>query len=155
MDELNMSDQYNKNIAEIVDNLFAAIPIIHRKLINSLDEGLGLGISHHHFAVLGMLSRLGALPVSEIGKRLWISKPQMTSVIDKLVALKLVARKPDEIDRRVIHIALTSAGQAVLEKGRKTLQSSIAQRLSGLSAADLETMAIALKNINQIGSKIE
>jgi DNA-binding MarR family transcriptional regulator len=150
-----MSESQTQNIEEIVENLFAAIPIIHRKLINSLDEGLGSGLSHHHFAVLGILARLGALPVSEIGKRLWISKPQMTAVIDKLVALKLVVRQPDETDRRVIHIALTPSGKAVLSKGRKMLQAGIAQRLVGLTDRDFTTLAAALKNINEIGSKIE
>lgn len=150
-----MSQPNTQIIEEIVENLFAAIPIIHRKLINSLDEGIGLGISHHDFAILGLLSRMGALPVSEIGKRLWISKPQMTAVIDKLFALKLVDRKQDATDRRVIHISLTSTGQEVLAKGRKTLQAGITQRLADLTAQDLNTLATALKSINDIGSKIE
>jgi DNA-binding MarR family transcriptional regulator len=147
-----MIDKNSAAIAEIVENLFAAMPIIHRKLINSLDENLG--ISHHHFAVLGMLSRSGDLAVSEIAKRLWISKPQMTAVIDKLVTLKLVARKPDEGDRRVIYITLNPAGQKVLDHGRLTMQSVISQKLVDLEPEDLETLAVALKNINKIGAMI-
>jgi DNA-binding MarR family transcriptional regulator len=149
---------YEKNaatLAEIVENLFTAMPVIHRKLIIILDESTGLGISHHHFAVLGMLSRQGSLPVSEIGSRLWISRPQMTAVIDKLVALGLVSRKPDEKDRRVIHIELTSSGKMVVDQGRKTLQAAIAQKLANLTTADLETLAKSLKNINEIGARIE
>jgi DNA-binding MarR family transcriptional regulator len=150
-----MPESNPRYIEEIIDSLFAAIPIIHRKLINSLEEGLGPGISHHHFAVLGMLSRLGALPVSEIGKRLWISRPQMTAVIDKLVDLGLVTRQQDETDRRVIYILLTSSGRAVLDKGRQALQDGLAERLVDLTENDLNTLATALKNINQIGTKIK
>jgi DNA-binding MarR family transcriptional regulator len=155
MGELIMIDRDRQVIDEIVDNLLAAIPVIHRKLINSLDEGLGLGISHHHFAVLGLLSRHGALPVSELGKRLWISRPQMTAVTDKLVGMQLVERKPDSVDRRVIHVALTPAGQAVLNRGQQVLVAGIVQKAAGLSERDLVELAESLKNINRIGAKIE
>jgi DNA-binding MarR family transcriptional regulator len=150
-----MIDRDSHVIDEIVDNLFAAIPVIHRKLINSLDEGLGLGISHHHFAVLWLLSRQGSLPVSELGKRLWISRPQMTAVIDKLVGLQLVERKPDAVDRRVVHVALTPAGQAVLNRGRQVLMAGIVQKVAALSEGDLIELAESLKKINRIGARIE
>jgi MarR family 2-MHQ and catechol resistance regulon transcriptional repressor len=150
-----MPESQPPHIEEIIDSLFAAIPIIHRKLINSLEEGIGLGISHHHFAVLGMISRLGALPVSEIGKRLWISKPQMTAVIDKLVDLGLVARQQHETDRRVIFISLTPSGRAVLNKGRKALHAGLSEKLADLTEEDLGTLSAALKKINEIGSKIK
>ena len=148
-----MAEKNQQVVTEIVENLFASMPVFYRKLITDVNENLE--ISHNHFAVLGMLSRGGTLPVSEIGKRLWISRPQMTAVIDKLVALNLATRQPDEADRRVIHIVITAAGHAVLQQCRQTMHAVIADKLGGLSAPDLETLAASLKQINQIGSKIE
>jgi DNA-binding MarR family transcriptional regulator len=151
--ELIMPDKNNQIVKEIVENLFASMPVFYRKLFTAMNENLG--ISHYHFAALGMLSRAGQLPVSEIGKRLWISKPQMTAVIDKLVSLDFVTRQPDEIDRRVINIVITPTGQSALKKGSQTIQNMIAGKLDGLSTEDLQNLASSLKNINQIGSKIE
>ncbi len=42
--------------------------------------------------------------MSEIGRRVYISKSNMTSLIDKLVENGLAERIPDTNDRRVINI---------------------------------------------------
>ncbi len=139
----------------IVENLIAMMPIFHRKLINVVDEGMGSGLSHYHFAILGMLSKRGNLPVSEFSRRLLISKPQMTAMLDRLVEQGLVDRLADEADRRLVLICLTPAGQRVLERSVNSVRTIIAQKLAHLPNPDIELLATSLKNIVDIGAKLE
>lgn len=145
----------DSQVDNIVENLFAAMPVIHRKLLNFLDESISHGLSHYYFAILGMLSRVDALAVSDIGKRLWISKPQMTAMIDKMVALGLVARSPSAEDRRVIHISLTARGNEFLNEAKDNIKKNVAAKVSHLSQEDLKLLAVSLKNIINIGSRLE
>jgi len=144
-----------KELDEIVDNLFAVLPVIHKKLLNFLDSGISQDISHYHFAILGMLSKADALPVSEIGRRLLISKSQMTAMIDKMADLDLVSRIPDQEDRRIIHIMLTARGKETLSQAKANIKKNVKTQLSQLEAGDIEILSEALKNIYQIGSKIQ
>jgi DNA-binding MarR family transcriptional regulator len=142
-------------IENIVDNLHGLLPIIHKKLIGVLDEGANRDLSHFHYAILGILSGSGPLPVSEIGRRMLISKPQMTAMLDKLAELGLISRTPDAEDRRVIHISLSAKGKKALDKASQRMRENIKKKLSGLSREDREELAAALSRIKTIGSRIE
>jgi MarR family transcriptional regulator, organic hydroperoxide resistance regulator len=145
----------SKLIENISENLIGILPVIHRKLINILDEGIELELSHYHFAILGMLSKFNDLSVSEIGRRLLISKPQMTAILDKLVDFGLVSRSQRPEDRRIVYISLTPQGEQFLARALETLNNNMAVKLANLSEADLLSFAAALKTIKEVGAKIE
>jgi MarR family transcriptional regulator, organic hydroperoxide resistance regulator len=145
----------SKLVENICENLIGILPIIHRKLINILDEGIELELSHYHFAILGILSKFGELPVSKIGRRLLRSKPQMTAILDKLVDLGLVSRSQGSQDRRIVYISLTPQGGQILAKALATLNKNMAVKLANLSEADLFSFTAALKTVKEVGAKIE
>jgi DNA-binding MarR family transcriptional regulator len=142
-------------IDNIVENLHGLLPIIHKKLIGVLDSGANRELSHLHYAILGILSNSGPLAVSEIGRRMIVSKPQMTAMLDKLAELGLISRMPDTEDRRVIHIALSAKGIKALNKASQSMRDNIKKKLSGLSPEDREALAAALSRIKTIGARIE
>lgn len=142
-----------KDVIAIIDNLFRALPLIHRKLLKVDLEGTG--ISRLHMPVMGMLCESGALPVSEVGRRLFISKPQMTHLVDRLISLGLVARQPDEHDRRVINIALTSRGERTLKTLKKSAGEGLGKRLSVLDTEELKELAACLDGLVRIATKLE
>jgi MarR family transcriptional regulator, organic hydroperoxide resistance regulator len=58
----------------------------------------------------------GPMSMSELGRRLGVSGPTMTGVIDRLEKQSLVVRQRDEDDRRVVRLSLTAAGRKVHEQ---------------------------------------
>jgi DNA-binding MarR family transcriptional regulator len=104
--------------------------------------------------VLGILKKRGELPMSEIGRRVHVSKSNMTSLIDKLVEEGLVERLPDKMDRRVINIAITDKGKGLLWNWRKYSNNEIRKNLSDLSDEDLEKFYESVENIKDILNKI-
>lgn len=80
-------------------------------------------ITFARYEVLRLLSfsREGRLPLSIIGQRLMVHPTSVTNAIDRLVAAGLVARVPDDEDRRRVFASLTPAGKRVLKQGTKAL----------------------------------
>lgn len=138
----------------IVEDLIRVHAMVHRHLLRISPEHIQSGISRPHFAIMRILDESGKLPVSAIGKILLIPKPQMTLFIDKLIKLGLVERLPDASDRRIINISLTEKGKLVLDDTRVLIADNIRQKLSGLNDEEVKELALSLRKLRDIGSKI-
>ena len=101
-----------------------------------------------------MLISSGSLSMSQIGRRLMISKPNVTSVINNLIRDGKVERLPDEADRRIIRVSVTKKGRAFMQHYKKIMQEVIKTNLSQLDEHDLERLYQALKEMKDITSKI-
>lgn len=65
--------------------------------------------------VMRILYIEGATPVSVLARRLNVSTPTVTGILDRLVRQGLTYRTDDPRDRRVVLNALTERGKAVIE----------------------------------------
>lgn len=54
--------------------------------------------------------------VGEIAERLQIQNHSVVELVDRLEQRRYVQRQRDEVDRRVVHLVITPAGEAVLRK---------------------------------------
>jgi DNA-binding MarR family transcriptional regulator len=108
------------------------------------------GLSILHFHVLGILLRSGTLSVSEIGKRLNVSKPNMTPLIERLVQEGMVVRNPDPKDRRVIKIAITKEGRGLMESGRKRLQGEMERVFRIFTDEEMKQLSEALGTLKAL-----
>ncbi len=139
----------------VTENLLYLLPLLHRKLLKVEFEQVNPNLSRLHFVILHILSQHISLPISEIGKHLFIPKPQMTALVDKLIRLGMVDRLPDTEDRRVININLNEMGRKTLEECDKLIRNSIRQKLSSLSPDDLEKLISCTAELREIGTKLE
>jgi DNA-binding MarR family transcriptional regulator len=143
-----------ENLELVISNLFSIFPLFQKKFMKP-DQCLAQGdLSHSHFQIIFILNEFGILPVSEIGKKLMISPPNMTPLIDKLISEGLVKRLPSEEDRRIININLTDNGRKILVDHQKTMMNHLKDRLSSLSDEDLVQLAASLENIKRVFLKL-
>ena len=54
--------------------------------------------------------------VGEIAERLQIQNHSVVELVDRLEQRRYIQRQRDEMDRRVVHLVITPAGEAVLRK---------------------------------------
>ncbi len=87
------------------------------------------------------------LPCLEIASRMIQVAPAITRVIEQLQTMKLITRTQAGHDRRVFHIELTAAAQALLKKLDQPVLNLHAQLLSGVSPADQKTLVKILDAI--------
>jgi DNA-binding MarR family transcriptional regulator len=111
-------------------------------------------LSRLHMGVLGTIIKHGRLPVSAIAGKLHVSKPQMTVILDRLEALRLVRRGADALDRRVTSVSVTEAGRACLEAGMAAAHRSMTERLSILTDEELDEFGGALHVMQRILGKL-
>ena len=76
------------------------------------------GLTLSQLELLGEVSRTGVTTPAELGARLHVRVQSLTDSINELVSRGLIARRPDETDRRRQLIEITDAGSALLEADR-------------------------------------
>ena len=86
-----------------------------------------------HTQVLLLLHENGTLAVSEIGKRLAISRPNMTPLLNKLIQEELIERHYSEKDRRVILISLTAEGKLLVNQYQQFILDKLKENFQTLS----------------------
>ena len=78
--------------------------------------------------------------VRGLAKTMNISKPAVTRAVDRLSELGLVRRKPDENDRRSVHIQRTVRGSVFLrEFGELVVHAARAEEKATKDGADIPT----------------
>ena len=148
----------NNVLDSVVKDLLSIPPLIrrsfHRKVFKTAFARIEEDISLPHFEIMRTLAEVGTLHVAKIGERLQIQKPQMTHLIDRLVSLEIVARQTDAADRRIINIALTDKGRAMMEEHGRLIRGSIKENLSCLTGKELQELSVSLRKLRDILSKL-
>jgi len=140
----------------IADLLLLFFPLFYKKLMKGWDDGAGKKPpSHHRYMILSIVTNTGPMPISEIGRRLYISKPHMTFIIDQLIAEGKMQRLQDDADRRVVKISITEDGQSYMKEYRHNMKENIKRNLSELETEDIDALSASLEDIRSIFAKLE
>ena len=103
-----------------VDQMHAVTSLmrVQQLVLARLDELLkphGLTFARYEALVLLTFSRAGALPLGKMGRRLQVHPTSVTSIVDRLEATGLVARRRHPEDGRTVLAEITEDGRAVVE----------------------------------------
>lgn len=86
-----------------------------RAMKNALDARLAvIGLSASQHSIISTLSHTDGLPLTEIGRQVFLEKPAITGLVDRLENDGLVSRRRSSTDRRVINLYLTPKGHDIL-----------------------------------------
>lgn len=141
------------DIDRILEDLFAVLPIFHRKILKMNLGGVTGDLTRLHLGIMGLLSR-GNMTASELARLTVVRRPEMTRLIDQLVKAGIVRRETDSKDRRVINIALTDHGRVMLDELNKKVKDNLRLELAGLASEDLAAMSQALDTLRRIAGKL-
>jgi len=150
-----------KDILEkTVTNFLSIPPIIHRTLRQKIARSTTGDVFEKiiksiHSEIIFFLEEEGPKSIGEIGDQLMIAKAQMTQLIEKLVELKIVERRPVKGDRRKIEIALSNTGKAFLKGHRKNVDKWFMESMSDLTDKDLNALIEALAEVRSILAKLK
>lgn len=65
--------------------------------------------------ILFVLNQEGELSQRELSKKMNLTPPTITSVIQKMEKLEYIRRKPDEKDQRILRLCVTEKGKAFID----------------------------------------
>lgn len=113
---------------------------MNNEFVKSILQDLKMNFSQQHYMILKLLEGNKHLYVTEFVDILGITKPQMTSLIDKLIEMGYVNRTNDLNDRRRVYISITKEGENIASKINKAINNRIDTHLIKLSQKELETL---------------
>ena len=96
---------------------------------------------------LAVLAEEDGIALGELADHAVIDRPALTHVIDQMEADGLVARRPDEADRRVVKVDLTDEGRALFDRVLPTAREVYAKAMREVPAKDYELMLALLRRM--------
>jgi DNA-binding MarR family transcriptional regulator len=114
----------------------------------------GQDLSLRQLAVIYLI-REGVVFPSELARQLRISPAVVTGLLDRLAQRGYVQRVADASDRRRLRLALTDAGLAASVTVEHLLSRDVAEYLSHVPAADLESVGRALDLLERVVDALE
>jgi len=141
-----------QKLSALVGNIISIKPMFYQILGKLIP--LNSDITPGAYYVMMYLKKYDSLSMSDLGKMLLISKPNVTALVNKLIAKGFVIRSSTKQDRRIIMIRLSSKGFQFIEKINKKYLLQIKKRFMSLSDNELEMFSVSLQNVSDILSKI-
>ena len=147
----------NKDIENFINEMMEYPKKIMRKLGGPIDEDLmKLNLDMPHVAILDIITHSEIEPMmSEIGKKLGISKAMITHIIDSMEEKELVKRVEDPKDRRIIRIHVTKLGKGVINKIELHHRNKLKSFLLSLSPSDRNLFINAIRVTHKIFAKYD
>jgi DNA-binding MarR family transcriptional regulator len=132
--------------AEIADLLYRVTHRMRRASEPVLDP---LGVTWAQLRALRTLSRAEPpLRMSELAERLRIARRSATSLVDELAERGFVERLPDPADRRVVNVAVTPAGGALLDQLVQRRRAAAGDLTSVLDGRELRALRDLLRRLD-------
>jgi DNA-binding MarR family transcriptional regulator len=134
--------------------LLACTNLIETRVRKGLRESFDTTLPR--FDLMAQLSRAaGGMTMGELSRRLMVSNGNVTGLIDRLVAERLVERRTDETDRRAQRVRLTAAGRRAFDAMTPVHQAWVAEALTPLDAADKADLLSLLSKLKSALSSDE
>ena len=110
-----------------------------------------LGISQAGWVAIAYIAKAEApLSQSEVANLVQVEAATMVSTLDRLEKAGLVERVASETDRRVKHLRITPAGQAIYTQVRERADALRADLFGQLSPQDLEAATVLLEKLQTL-----
>jgi DNA-binding MarR family transcriptional regulator len=153
MDTEPMRNVDNVRLSHVLEETMVQFPIVARKILIATKAKKSPVSS-------GMLYRLlegliqGPMKPSDISQVHCISKPNVTTLINKLIDDGFAQRSHDEKDRRVIYVTITEKGRKTLQRYRIRVKRYLLKVFEQLSAKELEDILTGMEKFQYVLTKL-
>lgn len=118
--------------------------LVHRVACAHASEFVGVAVTMSQAKVLYLVQAEPDMRMSDLARRLAVSLPSMSGVVDRLVDQGMLSRRDDPADRRQALIRVTAAGVGQLELVRELNVRQVRALLAHLEPAELAVVERAL-----------
>jgi DNA-binding MarR family transcriptional regulator len=111
---------------------------LHQRLLGQMSCRIrALGLSIPQFDLLSTLTEREGISQSELAERLYVTKGNVSGLVDRMVQSGLVERRAISGDRRSYAMHLTPEGRRLAEAGMAAQRAFVASTLGKVPACDL------------------
>jgi DNA-binding MarR family transcriptional regulator len=139
-------------VEQILDELE---PLIARQRKAVALQGCLRAISNTHLHVLFLLTTEGPLSMGRIADQLDASLPNVSGIVERMVAHGLVERLRDDDDRRLVVIRATTAGFQSVEEIDLIRRRQLARVLESLDSTEQQLALHVFKTMRQAADRLD
>jgi DNA-binding MarR family transcriptional regulator len=114
---------------------------------------LEINLTSAQIKLLTCFSSKSELTMTELSNNLAVAMSTMTAMVDRLVNSKMVERERDNIDRRVVRIKLTNAGEKTLRKLISIRRREMKKILMNLTEKEMESYLTSIETVAKLLAK--
>ena len=118
------------------------------RVLRREDEEAGMSASR--LSALSVIVFAGPISLADLAAAEHVRPPTMSRIVENLVQDALVTRDTDPADRRMVRIAATEAGRAMLDDGRARRVQAISGRLEKLADSERRALHRGLELMERI-----
>ena len=103
----------DEQLKQLIANIFTS----YRKTFSDAKKVLdkySIGIAHHK--VIHLISMYEGITISELLKKLKITKQSLNRVLNDLIKIETIVFKKDNLDSRIKHVFLNDKGKKIFEE---------------------------------------
>jgi DNA-binding MarR family transcriptional regulator len=123
-------------LKQIVNRYEAADFVVHRRLNAMIRDLMLESLTIDQFSTLRYLRINGQSTSSELADMFCVGKSSITAITTRLFEKDLIERIPDEHDRRVTHLGLTSEGVRLCEMLEDRVEGLLARFMTKFDQAE-------------------
>jgi len=128
----------------------ALMPLV-RQLRTQVPEGMTPSL----MSALATVAREGPIALGDLAAAEKVTPPMATKLANGLEERGLVERLPCTDDRRVVRVAVTGEGRALLDRAQRRRDAWLAARFAGLSDEERAAVAAVVDVIEQVSRQPE
>lgn len=144
-----LDNEYTVRLNNVFDDVMVQFPIVARKiLIATKSKTSPVSSAMQIRLLIGLMA--GPMTPSEISQLHFISKPNVTTMISKLMEGGLAQRSHDEKDRRVIYVTITDKGKKAVLRDQKIVKEYLLKVFDRLDASEIEDVFSAMEKYRNL-----
>jgi len=116
-------------------------------------ELLSLDLTMGQFKAMATVTMYGPQPVGELGRRLGLSEPAASLLVDKLVELGLAVRERDPQDRRRTLVTATPAAEELAARLREGREEHALRWLGALTDDELDALTRGYRGLLRVAAE--
>jgi DNA-binding MarR family transcriptional regulator len=148
-----LRNEDNIRLSYLVEETMVHFPLVARKIMAATRDKRSPISSEMKSRLLQLLVS-GQVTPTEISRVLCISKPNVTTLISKLIEDGLAQRSHDEKDRRVIYVTITEKGKKAVQRYRKVIKKYMLKVFEQFSADELKDILAGVEKFQSMLIKI-
>lgn len=113
------------------------------------DFGVGIGLTAPQFAALTKLAELKRVTQNRLGRLVAMDPATAQGVMKRLALRGLLVPGKDPMDRRTVVLAITPAGELLVERARAAGMRANQELVGGLNAAEQAQLVELLRRITE------
>ncbi|MFC6648090.1 MarR family winged helix-turn-helix transcriptional regulator [Paenibacillus rhizoplanae] len=131
----------SQEINPLIERVGLSMWKVQRRIMSQMSMHKELGLTVPQFGLLHMIFQEKHARVIQLADKMEVKSSAVTVMLDRLELLGLIARVPDENDRRAVIVTITTKGQEVLDEAQRRSLLLLEEHLAVLEPEELENFA--------------